>query len=174
MTIVLRSFTENDFKSIIDWVKTPREMAIWSATNFTFPLDKKQLAKHLDRILANNSNRLAFQAIERESNESIGHIELVRIDRVSRKASLAFVLIAPHRRRQGLGKKMIATTINYCFQTMNLQKVDLFVLQDNLAAICCYQKVGFQIEATIENKLIINGENKALYLMEIEREDCKN
>jgi RimJ/RimL family protein N-acetyltransferase len=57
---------------------------------------------------------------------------------------------------------------------MNLQKVDLFVLQDNLAAICCYQKVGFQIEATIENKLIINGENKALYLMEIEREDCKN
>jgi RimJ/RimL family protein N-acetyltransferase len=171
MTILLRPFAKDDFQSIVDWIKTPEEMMNWSATNFRFPLDEIQLAKHLDHILAPNSNRLAFQAITVESNESIGHIELVRIDQVGLKASLAFVLIAPHKRRQGLGEKTIAATVDYCFEIMNLKRVDLFVIKDNLPAVNCYQNIGFKIEETIDNKLVINGENKALYLMGLERQN---
>ncbi len=169
MTILLRSFTQDDFGSIIAWIETPEEMLAWSATNFTFPLDELQLEKHLDRILTEDSNRLAFQAIDIENNESIGHIELVRINRIANKVSLAFFLIAPHKRRQGLGEKTIVATVSYCFNLLDLKKVDLFVLTDNHPAIKCYQKVGFTIDETIDNKLIINGENKELYLMSLDR-----
>jgi RimJ/RimL family protein N-acetyltransferase len=171
MTILLRPFAKDDFQNIVDWIETPEEMVNWSATNFRFPLDEIQLAKHLDRILVPDSDRLAFQAIAVESNESIGHIELVRIDRVNLKASLAFVLIAPHKRRQGLGEKTLAATFDYCFEIMNLKRVNLFVIKDNLPAISCYQKVGFKIEQTIDDKLVIDGENKALYLIGLERQD---
>jgi RimJ/RimL family protein N-acetyltransferase len=171
MTILLRPFIEDDFKNIVDWIETPEEMVNWSATNFSFPLDEIQLAKHLDRIISPNSNRLAFQAIAIESNEAIGHIELVRIDRIELKASLAFVLIAPHKRRQGLGEKTIAATIDYCFEIVHLEKLDLFVIKDNIPAVNCYQKIGFEIEETIDNKLVINGTNKALYLMGLERQN---
>jgi RimJ/RimL family protein N-acetyltransferase len=169
MEILLRSFTKDDFKNIISWIETPEEMLAWSATNFAFPLDELQLEKHLDRILAEDSNRLAFQAIAIETNESIGHIELTRIDRIANKASLAFVLIAPYKRRQGLGEKTIAATISYCFNLLDLEKIDLFVLTDNHPAIKCYQKVGFIIDETIDNKLIVNDEHKKLYLMSLDR-----
>jgi RimJ/RimL family protein N-acetyltransferase len=169
MTILLRSFTQDDFKDIVAWIETPEEMLAWSANNFTFPLDELQLVKHLDRVLAEDSNRLAFQSIDIENHESIGHIELVRIDRVANKASLAFILIAPHKRRQGLGEKTIAATVSYCFNFLNLEKIDLFVLTDNHPAIKCYQKVGFTIDETINNKLIVNDEHKKLYLMSLDR-----
>jgi RimJ/RimL family protein N-acetyltransferase len=84
--------------------------------------------------------------VDSQTEEHTGHIELIRIDRKKRKASIAYVLVDPAKRGLGYGSAMLQTILDQCFHRMKMLKVDLFVFESNLVAIHCYQKAGFEIE----------------------------
>lgn len=97
MNIELHPFSRSDFNELISWVRNPDELFIWSATTFTFPLDEEQLERHYQEAQTLKS-RLMYTAVDNQTGEHIGHIELTRIDRESRKASIAYVLVNPAKR----------------------------------------------------------------------------
>jgi RimJ/RimL family protein N-acetyltransferase len=164
MNIELHPFSRSDCRELISWVRTPDELFIWSATTFTFPLDENQLVKHYQE--AQNSNtRLMYTAVDSQTREHIGHIELTRIDRENGKASIAYVLVDPAKRGLGYGRAIMQSIMNECFQQMKMSKVDLFVFEFNTVAIHCYQKAGFKIEGVIEDKIKLNEKFVTLYLL---------
>jgi RimJ/RimL family protein N-acetyltransferase len=61
------------------------------------PLDESQLEGHYQQAQGSNS-RIMFTALDRETKDQIGHIELTRIDRENRKASIAYVLVDPKKK----------------------------------------------------------------------------
>ena len=162
--IELQAFSRSDFKELISWVRNPDELFIWSATTFTFPLDEEQLERHYQEAQASKS-RLMYTAVDRQTRDHIGHIELTRIDFEKRKASIAYVLIHPEKRGLGYGDALIQSILDECFQQMKLWKVDLFVFEFNPVAIHCYQKAGFSIEEAIGDKIKRNEKFVTLYLM---------
>jgi len=164
MNIELHPFSRSDFKELISWIRNPEELFIWSATTFTFPLDENQLENHYQD--AQNSNtRLMYTALDCRTKENIGHIELTRIDREDRKASIAYVLVDPSKRGLGYGSALVRTILEECFERMKLLKVDLFVFEFNPVAIHCYQKAGFEIGEIIEDRIKLNEKFVTLYLM---------
>ncbi|CNG95169.1 putative acetyltransferase [Yersinia thracica] len=50
--------------------------------------------------------------------------------------------------RQGVGSVLMATMIDLCDNWLNIQRIELTVFIDNLAAIALYRKFGFEIEGT--------------------------
>jgi RimJ/RimL family protein N-acetyltransferase len=164
MNTELHPFSRSDFRELISWVRTPDELFIWSATTFTFPLDESQLEKHYREAQESNT-RLTYTAVDLQTKEHIGHIELTRIDRENGKASIAYVLVDPDKRGQGYGKGIMQSILNECFQQMKMSKVDLFVFDFNTVAIHCYQKAGFKIEEVIGDKIKLNEKFVTLYLM---------
>ncbi len=169
MNIDLQDFSPGDFKELISWIHSPEELFTWSATTFTFPLDETQLEKHYQAAQGSNP-RLMYTALDRQTREHIGHIELVRIDQGKGKASLACVLVAPQKRGNGYGQGMIESILGECFLQMNLQKVDLFVFDFNTVAINCYRKAGFEIEDVVSDRVQFNGQFKTMFLMGLHKD----
>lgn len=167
--IELHPFSRNDFQELISWVRTPEEVFLWSATTFTFPLEKDQLERHFQEAQSSQT-RLMYTAVDGQTREQIGHIELTRIDRENKKASIAYVLVNPNKRGYGYGKGMLESILSECFLRMEMSKVDLFVFECNTVAINLYRSLGFEIVELIKDRIQRNGENAPLYLMELDYE----
>ena len=167
--IELHPFLKKDFKELISWVRTPEELFIWSATTFTFPLDESQPERHFQEAQTSKP-RFMYTAVDHQTKEHIGHIELTRIDQENRKASIAHVLVDPGKRGLGYGNTLMKSILNECFDSRKMAKVDLFVFESNSAAINLYQRLGFEIVELIKDRIQRNGIFAPLYLMELNRE----
>jgi RimJ/RimL family protein N-acetyltransferase len=169
MNIELQPFSRDDFKELISWIRDPDELFIWSATTFSFPLDENQLERHYAEAQRSNT-RIMYAVVDSLTKQHVGHIELTRIDRETRKASIAYVLIDPEKRGHGYGKGMMESVLEECFLRMEMSRVDLFVFESNMAAIHLYQRMRFEIVELIQGRIQRNGKNAPLYLMNLNYE----
>jgi len=91
---------------------------------------------------------MIFTAVD--GGVSIGHIELARIDRRNRSATLSRVLVGePSRRGQGAGLEMVRQALRIGFEHVGLHRVDLVVFDFNASAIACYESAGFAREGCL-------------------------
>ena len=139
--ITLRPFERSDFKRLISWVPTPEALGQWCGAFFGYPLDESKLQRYLDSACQPNT-RAIFTA-RLPSGEPVGHIEISQIwpylsSRLSR------VLVAPDRRRLGIGGGMVSRAVSFSFGTHHVDRIDLGVAADNVAAITCYRRQGFK------------------------------
>ena len=85
-----------------------------------------------------------FAIVLLENDELIGFIDLHDIDQLYRNAYLGIVIGEDPYRNKGYGTEATRLILEYGFMTLNLHNIMLSVHADNLAAIACYQKAGFQ------------------------------
>src|SRR3954464_2363965 len=91
--IELVPFTEADIDRLRGWIRSPEELLLWTASSFGYPLTREHIQQHL-RDSAAGGDRLIFKAIDSPSGETIGHVELGRLDSRNRSARIGRVLIA--------------------------------------------------------------------------------
>ena len=85
-------------------------------------------------------NAIIFSMIEKESNEFIGNIEIMEIkDNVGEMG----IAITPKKQDKHYGQESIKRFIEYAFNDLNLDGLELNVYNFNLRGIRCYEKVGF-------------------------------
>ncbi|MES2607961.1 MAG: GNAT family N-acetyltransferase [Pseudomonadota bacterium] len=96
-----------------------------------------------------------FVALDNE--KVIGWCDISSFDRPVSKHSgtLGIGILKPYR-GQGIGKKLINTTIAAAKES-GLTRVDLTVRENNTNAIALYKKVGFEIEGVLRNAIRIDG-----------------
>jgi RimJ/RimL family protein N-acetyltransferase len=138
--ITLRKFGRDDFDRLISWVGTPEALGEWCASFFAFPLDNAQLTRYLES--AGLPPRSTILTAVTPTGEAVGHVELSHVwphlsSRLSR------VLVAPQRRRTGIGAAMVLQALALSFETHRVDRIDLGVSADNEAAIACYERTGF-------------------------------
>ena len=75
------------------------------------------------------------------------------------------------KQSRGYGTSTVRQLIEYAFRTLNLRKIYLRVLSDNLNAIKLYKKLGFIVEGELKSHVYKNGEYKNLLLMGLTRTD---
>ena len=85
-----------------------------------------------------------FAIVLSENEELIGFIDLHDIDLLFRNAFLGIVIGEDAYRNKGYGTEATRLILEYGFMTLNLHNVMLSVHADNLPAIACYKKAGFQ------------------------------
>jgi RimJ/RimL family protein N-acetyltransferase len=139
--IRLRPFEKSDFKRLMSWVPTPEAHGQWCGSFFGYPLDESRLQRYLDSASQPNT-RAIFTALL-PSGEPVGHVEISSIwpylsSRLSR------VLVAPDRRQSGIGAGMVSRAVTFSFDTHHVDRIDLGVDIDNLVAIRCYRRQGFE------------------------------
>jgi RimJ/RimL family protein N-acetyltransferase len=148
MAIVLRPFMRDDFARLIEWVASggPEFLVQWAGAEFDYPLDEAQLETHLASGQGPGAKRQIYAAVD-ESGEVVGHAELSRIDRRNRSASAARLLVGESSHRgQGIGAQIVTALLDIAFGELELHRLDLYVLDFNLAAIRLYESLGFKTE----------------------------
>jgi RimJ/RimL family protein N-acetyltransferase len=138
--VTLRPFDRGDFDWLISWLPTEADLVEWCAAFFRHPLTRAQLEPYLESARRPNT-RVIFTAVA-DDGEPVGHVEISHIwphlsSRLSR------VLVAPDRRRRGIGGAIVRQALAFSFREHGVDRIDLGVSTDNVAAIGCYEKLGF-------------------------------
>lgn len=83
---------------------------------------------------------IIFSMIEKETNKFIGNIEIIEIKNNIGEMGIA---ITPKQQDKHFGQEAIKRFIEYTFNDLGLDGLELNVYNFNPRGIKCYQKVGF-------------------------------
>ena len=75
------------------------------------------------------------------------------------------VMVAPYYQEKGIGTALIKKIIQEADEVLDLKRIELLVLTDNVPAIKLYKKFGFKIEATRKNAAVKEGKFVDEYFM---------
>jgi RimJ/RimL family protein N-acetyltransferase len=172
--ITLRPFTRSDFDRLIGWVTSPQFLLQWAGPLFTYPLDAAQLEGYLRDAEGGQPTKRIFAAEEAETGAVVGHIELAKIDRRNRSATLSRVLVGESARRgKGVGLEMVRRALEVGLGELGLHRIDLVVFDFNTAAIACYEKAGFVTEGRLRDARRLGDEYWTLVQMSILEEEWR-
>ncbi|PEB51805.1 GNAT family N-acetyltransferase [Bacillus pseudomycoides] len=166
--IQLDYFERSDFKQLIDWIDSEEFLLQWGGPAFTYPLQEKQLEKYIENANHENADVFVYKMIKQDTGTVIGHISLGKIDRINKSARIGKVLVGDKDMRgKSIGERMINTVLNIAFEELELNRVSLGVFDFNIAAITCYEKVGFVKEEFLRDARKIGDEYWNLWEMSI-------
>lgn len=171
----LEPFKRADFGWLIARIDTPEFLMQWGGTNMDFPLDEAQLEKIFAKSLGDEPALLPFKAVDTATGETIGYIELLKIDRRNRSATVGRVLVGdPGLRGRGLGAQMVERALEYGFERLGLHRIELLVFDFNEQAVACYEKAGFRKEGLLRHARRFRDRYLNLVQMAVLEEDWKD
>lgn len=100
-------------------------------------------------------------------------VSLTNIDRINRSATIHIMVGNEANCGKGIGTFAMVNMINHAFNDMNLRRIELSVLKDNIRAQGLYRKLGFQIEGEKREAVYKNGEYKNMYIMSLLKSEYK-
>ena len=142
--IRLQPFEEGDFNQLISEIPDARFLLQWAGPEYQFPLDAAQLSETLANTKGEKPSFQVFKATKLNTSETVGHIQLMRIDYNLASCALGRVLIFRKYRRNGFGKAMIQAAVKVAFENFNLNEITLGVFNFNTSAINIYKSIGFK------------------------------
>lgn len=80
-----------------------------------------------------------FSIIEKTTGEYIGNMEIIPKDNICEM----LISITPDKQNRHYGTEAINALLKYVFETLKLDRVELYVYANNLRAIHCHEKAGF-------------------------------
>ena len=145
----------------------PRESLFYALpTSLAVNLDKIQLQE-------NDPNTIQFTICTQNPDKPVGNTTLFRIDWVGRMAIYYIAIAKPENWSQGFGQETTELMVDYVFDTLNLNRLQLHVYTGNQRAVKIYQKVGFRIEGTLKEAMFHKGGYCDFYVMGILAKEWK-
>jgi len=109
--------------------------------------------------------------VDKQSDQPVGQTAFFRIDYISRAAVFYLAILDPNCWSQGLGTETTQMMMQYAFNTLNLNRIQLHVCQETTAAIKIYQRVGFKKEGVLRQAMYRNGRYYDFWVMGLLRSD---
>lgn len=173
--IELQRFEKSDFERLIGWIPDERFLIQWAGPLFRWPLDIEQLQTYLGDSEGEQPKRYIFKAVDSVDGAVVGHIEIRLHGHETPTGVLSRVLIGETKHRDnGYGQQMVQLAVEYGFNRLSLDQIDLAVLDFNEAAIHCYQKIGFEPYEIKESIVPCDGERLNVVMMRLKKDHCNS
>ncbi|MCI5053177.1 MAG: GNAT family N-acetyltransferase [Simkaniaceae bacterium] len=147
--ITFDKFTQNDVPLFKKWAKLPHIKNTWFLEGY------QTVEEHIEKAFEDE----AF--IIKEANRPIGYIYFRQDDPNGTYSIDIFIAKTTHLNR-GLGTLIIKTFCHRAFENRQVRRIIIDPAKDNLAAIRCYEKVGFKFLRHEDDGV------KEKYVMELE------
>lgn len=160
--IRLRAIERSDIPTFVRWINDPeviRNLLLY------LPISQAQEEQWFEDYLR-DTNRHIF-GIETLQGKLIGNVALEHVNWKDRCAELGIVIGEKDHWDQGYGTEAVRALLGFAFREMNLHRVFLRVFEDNVRAIRCYEKCGFQHEGRLREAEFSNGRYRDELLMGI-------
>ncbi|MFW9844092.1 MAG: GNAT family N-acetyltransferase [Candidatus Thorarchaeota archaeon] len=137
------------------------------------PLTKEAEREWIQSQQKQMKNRIGFVfVIETLSdNRFIGTVSLNGIDWLSKSSGMGIAIHSPQDWEKGYGTEAMQLLIDFGWNHLNLQRIELSVHAFNERAKHVYEKLGFKLWGTAHRKYFIEGEYHDTHFMEIFRDN---
>ena len=175
MLVKLERFRCEEIIQLMSWIPNKEFLLQWGGSSYNFELMEKQFLNDINMMLETNPKSLMFSVKLIESNETVGHIQLLGIDRLNMSVRIGRVIVGEEKyRSKGIGLEMVKAVLDIAFNKLNLHRVDLCVFDFNKPAIACYKKAGFTIEGNLRECRKINEQYWSLLNLSILEAEYRN
>lgn len=141
-------------------------------TDYARPISARQAAERYPGD-GGESNTIEFRIRTLDEDLLIGFVALHSIEWNNRAAQLAIGIGEPGYRGKGYGTDALRLVLRYAFDELNLLRVGLDVISNNVAAVRAYEKVGFVHEGAMRRAVLRDGRHHDRLIMGILRDDWK-
>lgn len=163
----------------LEWADKPQAL-LWKNNasirdmqlGFVFPVTEAMEDKWFDSIINPKSNNQVFFAIDCE-DKLVGFVSLRDIDWVNKNAKFS-ISIGTDFQGKGIGKNTLNFMLNYGFNTLNLSKIYLRVIELNTVAINMYLNAGFVKEGILRKQVFQNGNYYDILILGILSSEVKD
>lgn len=163
-------FAEGDSSQLIAQIPNARFLLQWAGPEYVFPLDSAQLRETLARTGGTTPSFKVCKAVLPRTAVTVGHVQLMDIDRRAGTCVLGRVLIFREHRGGGLGAPLVRAAVREAFAGLGLSEVTLRVFAFNQPAVATYERVGFIRSLLGPGFHEINGDSWEVLAMELSRE----
>jgi diamine N-acetyltransferase len=174
MDIYLKELEPSDLITLNRW-RANHEIIDCLSSSYRFisiEVDKKWY----ENYLINRANNIRLAIFSQCDNKLLGAVYLIGIDWVIRSCELALWIGEIEAQGKGVGEAATKFVLNHAFNDLNLHRVHLTVLANNIRAQNLYKKVGFIEEGCLRKAAFKNGSYIDLIQMSILAEEfnlCK-
>ena len=92
-----------------------------------------------------------------DNDKPIGWMGLSNINKTNKNADIFLAIGEDEYRGKGYGKIALLWLIDYAFKKLNLHKINLGVIENNIFAIKLYKSVGFEVEGKMKDEVWHDG-----------------
>lgn len=164
----LREISIKDMETINLWRNNP-ELIQYLGAPYRF-IDLQVDKEWFDNYMKNRNTTIRCSIVDK-NDKILGLISLVSINYINQSAELHIMIGMEEERCKGMGTFAICTMIEHAFIDLNLQRIQLSVLEDNLRAIHVYEKIGFKREGVLRQCVYKQGVFKNLFIYGILRNE---
>lgn len=155
--MILREPEEKDAQGMLSWMHAESTKHIFANDFASFTIDK---VLNFIRHANDNDDCKNFVCVD-DNDEYLGTISLKNIDYITKNAEYA-VSFCPAAHGTGAAKFATEEILKYGFCELNLERIYLNVIPENVRANKFYQKMGFVFEGEFRKHVLINGELRNL------------
>lgn len=162
----LRPVEERDLPHFVEWLANP-ELTRWLSAIDSPPTLEEEYEWYDSKRSDPDS---VMWAIESLDGRLAGNVEL-RLALKSQRAELGIAIQDTRLWSQGLGTDVIRLVLDYAFEDLGLNRVELTTDEDNARALRCYEKCGFVREGLLRKHRLVEGEFGNTIVMSVLKEE---
>ena len=142
-----------DFTSLFCWANDVDAVRFDTAYR---PIDLVQHTQWCEQI-GKDATLVVFAVRKLNDPAIIGYVKLSNISAVHRCADFGIRVGIEANRGQGYGKEATALALSFCWNHLNLNRVQLIVFGHNTRAARAYAACGFEQEGLLRRAAFVNG-----------------
>lgn len=171
MTIYLRELSKDDIVILNKW-RNDKDIVDSLGCPFRF-IDVNVDHEWYQNYLRTRSSSIRLAICLKESGYMVGAVYLLNIDWLSKSCEFSIWIGDKQVQGKGIGEEATRLAIHHAFADLNINRIYLSVVTDNIRALNLYKKVGFKEEGVARDAIYKNGQYKDLVLMGmLSREYC--
>jgi GNAT superfamily N-acetyltransferase len=150
---------------VASWVRDETEL-LWLAPGTAWPLTADKVCGWTgptDRPV------LLFEGAQSIPS---GYAELNPLRESKTQLWIGHLIIAPARRRRGLGRRFTRMLVEDAFSDPRAERVVMIVFPENQPALRCYESVGFRVIRTEQHRFPPHQQERSLLRLEITRAEA--
>ncbi len=143
-----------DFAALFCWAND----ATAARLDFAYrPIDMMAHQQWWDS-LGKDPTRVVFAIRKIDRPIIIGYVLISGINSTHRSAEIGIRIGSDSDRGQGFGKEALRLAVDFCWDHLNLNRVQLVVFKHNDRAVRAYKAAGFKKEGVLRKAAFIGGE----------------
>ncbi|MGE6541506.1 GNAT family N-acetyltransferase [Bacillus luti] len=166
-SVYLRPIKKEDMRNFYKAVQD-EELRYMTGTRNTFTME--QLYKHYEQI-TNDHTRYDFAICLLNSDELLGDLSILEIDQTNQKAGFRIALHNTNYLNKGYGTEATKLALQFTFEELKLNRLQLEVFSHNTRGIKAYEKVGFKKEGILRQSLYLNNQYSDEIIMGMLKKD---
>lgn len=143
--VLLRAIEESDQELLLSMLNDPEIEKM--VGGYSFPSSNKQQIEWFNRT-SNDANNIRL-IIETSEDGPVGFANIVNIDWKNRSAFHGIKIANKTFQSRGIGTDTVMTVMKYCFEELNLNRIDGSIIEYNVPSQKLYiNKCGWTVEGT--------------------------